>query len=122
MLSSCKFGSVQTGSYPVCLYAPSPELRTRSVQSSGWTKLEQELNHQFSSAGSGSVHQFRTELWQPYSSFDWFQVHDDFGWIMSHGNLRQQLVDGFLFQHVPILTVTLRGVCTLNSQVLCCQP
>jgi len=49
MLSSCKFGSVQTGSYPVCLYAPSPELRTRTVQSSGWTKLEPELNHQFSS-------------------------------------------------------------------------
>src|SRR5882724_10018917 len=66
MLSPCKFSSVQTSSYLVRLYAPSPELRTRTVQSSGWTELEPELNHQFSSASLGSVHQLRTELWQPY--------------------------------------------------------
>src|SRR5882724_8887236 len=66
MLSPCKFGLVQTGSYLVRLYAPSPKLRTRTVQSSGQTEPEPELNHQFGSAGLGLVHQFRTELRQPY--------------------------------------------------------
>src|SRR5882724_1973445 len=71
MLFPCKFGSVRTGSYPVHLYAPSPELRTRTVQSSGQTEPEPELNHQFGLAGLGLVHQFRTELWQPYF---WFSM------------------------------------------------
>src|SRR5882724_550135 len=63
MLSPCKFSSVRTSSYLVHLYAPSPEPRTRTVQSSGRTELEPELNHQFGSAGI--THQFSNYVQLP---------------------------------------------------------